>query len=140
MTTDSKTEISAYIAALTSTPNPAKNSGMSDQYANLRQPHAHVAKIDARITPLVDRLRKRLAEIPAADKQHGLKMTVINPLVSGVQRTKPPAWAVAAALRQLGWTRYRCYSDGTEPSATYWLEPDADIAAAKQAIRQGLKK
>jgi len=140
MTTDSKTEFSAYIAGLTTSPNTGQNAGMSDHYGNLRQPPAHAAKLDARITPLVDRLRQRLAAIPPEEKQYGLKMTVINPLVSGVQRSKPPAWAVAAALRQLGWSRYRAYSDGTEPSGTYWLPPDADVTAAKQTIRQGLRK
>jgi hypothetical protein len=99
-------------------------------------PPSRVDRYEARLTPLHIRLQAALEKIPADIRSKGLHMSTIWPLCSGVQRIKPPAWKVGEALRLLGWQRHRIYSDGTEPSGTYWFPPGMPMTSAKAALRQ----
>lgn len=81
-----------------------------------------------RLEPLKDRLAVQLAKISPDIQQDGLRLAQVWPLVIGRQRSRPTAYAVADALRELGWVRRRFYSDST-PSTTLWFPP---ISAANQ--------
>jgi hypothetical protein len=89
----------------------------------------------AATTPLRDRLAAALARIPAEAKSEGLRMATIWPMTSGRQRSKPQASAVADALRSLGWIRRRFYSDGTQPSGSYWFPPQTQPDGANAASK-----
>ena len=89
----------------------------------------------ARLTPLHDRLRVALAKFPPELIADGLHLTEqIWPLVLGVQREKPRAFEIAAALRQLNWTRVRYYQDSA-PSMTLWFPPEISPEDAKAAMK-----
>lgn len=88
----------------------------------------------ARLTPLPERLRVALAKFPTDMTADGLHMSQMWPLVTGVQRSKPRAFEVAAALREIGWTRVRFYSD-SGPSQTAWFPPEIDVAEAKAILK-----
>lgn len=118
----------------------AYNAGLVYQHAETPAPAApqippHAASYIAKTTPLVDRLRVQLAKIPPEAMQYGMEMKQLWGLCSGVQRSKPTAHAVGAALRALGWVRYRCYSDSA-PSSTWWMPPTVDLEQAKAKIRE----
>jgi hypothetical protein len=118
----------------------AYNAGLAHAYAEAPTPAPpqippHAASYIAKTTPLADRLRVQLAKIPPEAMQYGMEMKQLWGLCSGVQRSKPPAHAVGAALRALGWVRYRRYSD-SGPSSTWWMPPTVDFEQAKAMIRE----
>ena len=88
----------------------------------------------ARLTPLHERLGIALAKFPSELTADGLHISQIWGLTSGVQRNKPRAFEVAAALRELGWTRIRFYSD-SGPSQTAWFPPSVNPTDAKNALK-----
>jgi hypothetical protein len=88
----------------------------------------------ARLTPLADRLAVALAKFPRDVIADGLHMDQLWPLVLGRQREKPRAFEVAAALREIGWTRVRFYSD-SGPSQTAWFPPAVSKEDAKQVLK-----
>jgi hypothetical protein len=92
-------------------------------------------KWTASLTPLHERLGAKLATFPADVMAQGLRLSQIWPLVSGRQREKPRAFEVADALRQLGWQRYRVYSDKTAPSGTFWFPPTVTAQNARAAMK-----
>lgn len=61
-------------------------------------------------------------------------MDQVWPLVLGRQREKPRAFEVAAALRDLNWTRVRYYQDSA-PSKTLWFPPEISTETAKAAMK-----
>ncbi len=97
---------------------------------------SRAAKALAYLTPLHERLRTALTKFPPEALAEGLHMSQIWPLVSGRQRSKPRAFEVADALRQLGWQRLRIYSDTTMPSGTWWFPAGVLSADAKTAMRR----
>lgn len=130
MSTDNKPAYLAYLTALAA-PQPAPTDHP------LPAPLSATPRRDnylARLTPLPDRLRIALAKFPAEMTADGLHMSQIWPLVTGVQRSKPRAFEVAAALRAIGWTRVRFYSDSS-PSQTAWFPPEVSKEDAKQILK-----
>jgi hypothetical protein len=130
MTTDNKPAYLAYLTALAA-PQPAP----TDQPQPV--PLSVTPRRDnylARLTPLPDRLRIALEKFPVEMTANGLHMSQIWPLVTGVQRSKPRAFEVAGALRAIGWTRVRFYSD-SGPSQTFWFGPEVNTAEAKAILK-----
>jgi len=118
--------IQAYVAEMLANPaesSPPQAAATSERYDRFK----------ARTTPLHERLRAKLADLPGETKAIGLHMSAIWPMCSGVQRSKPPAHEVGAALRKLGWQRIRIYSDTTAPSGTYWFPPESTRPCVKAA-------
>ena len=93
-------------------------------------------KARAYSVPLHERLKAALTKFPPEVLAEGLHMSQIWPLVSGRQRSKPRAFEVADALRQLGWQRLRLYSDSTMPSGTWWFPAGVLTGDAKAAMRR----
>ena len=92
-------------------------------------------RLRTQLTPLHERLRAALAKFPPDAIADGVHMDQLWPLCIGIQRQKPRAFEVANALRALGWTRVRIYSDGTQPSGTYWFPPEVTPQNAKAAAK-----
>lgn len=88
----------------------------------------------ARLTPLHERLAAALSKFPPNALANGLHMDQVWPLVIGRQAEKPRAFEVAEALRRLGWTRVRFYSD-SGPSQTAWFPPDVNHHDAKAILK-----
>jgi hypothetical protein len=130
MTTDNKPAYLAYLTALAaSQPTPTDQPQPTPLSATPRRDNYL-----ARLTPLSDRLRIALEKFPVAMTANGLHLSQIWPLVIGVQRSKARAWEVASALRKIGWTRVRFYSD-SGPSQTAWFPPEVDAAEAKAILK-----
>lgn len=130
MRTDNKPALQSYLSSLaypapdaTKQPLPAPLSATPrrDNYL-------------ARLTPLPDRLRIALAKFPPELLADGVHLSTIWPIVTGLQRSKPRAFEVAAALRVIGWTRVRFYSDSS-PSQTAWFPPEVSKEDAKQILK-----
>lgn len=129
MTDPNKTSLQSYLSTLAyppqqpdqPQPTPLSVTPRRDNYL-------------ARLTPLPDRLRIALQKFPVEMTADGLHMSQIWPLVTGVQRSKPRAFEVASALRALGWSRVRFYSD-SGPSQTSWFPPEVDTAEAKAILK-----
>lgn len=130
MTDPNKTSLQSYLSTLAypapqpnAAPDPVISSaGRRDQYI-------------ARLTPLKDRLRVALDKFPEELLEEGVHLSLLWPLVLGVQRSKPRAFEVAEALRELGWQRIRVYSDGTAPSGSFWFPPQVSKEDAKQILK-----
>jgi len=131
MSTDNKPALQSYLSSLaypapdaTKQPLPAPLSATPrrDNYL-------------ARLTPLPDRLRIALAKFPLELLADGVPLSTIWPIVTGLQRSKPRAFEVAAALRVIGWTRVRFYSDGTAPSGSFWFPPQISEQDAKAILK-----
>ena len=130
MSTDNKPAYLAYLTALASAPTQQHNQAQPAPLSATPRRDQYLA----RLTPLPDRLRIALAKFPPELTADGLHMSHIWPLVTGVQRSKPRAFEVAAALREIGWTRVRYYSD-SGPSQTAWFPPEVDTAEAKAILK-----
>ncbi len=120
----------ARYAEPTAPATPTKTSTVASTNSAAREAYL------ARLTPLHERLREALAKLPPDDLAQGMHLSTLWPMVRGVQRSKPRAYEVAAALRVLGWSRVRIYSDGTAPSGSFWFPPEVTQVEAKAAVRR----
>ncbi len=64
-----------------------------------------------RLTPLEDRVRKLLAEMPDEVKAEGLSLDALRRLLAGKWRGNCHPGELGAALRNLGYVRHRDWSD-----------------------------
>ena len=77
-----------------------------------------------RLTPLDDRLRKVLDDIPDSIKAEGIRLPPLVHQLIGRTRQHPSAGDVGKALRRLGWRRKRDWSNGDEGYPAVWYPPN----------------
>ena len=130
MSTDNKPAYLAYLTTLASAPPQQPDQPQPVPLSATPRRDNYLA----RLTPLPDRLRIALAKFPPELLADGVHLSTIWPIVTGLQRSKPRAFEVAAALRVIGWTRVRFYSD-SGPSQTGWFPPEVSKEDAKQILK-----
>lgn len=130
MSTDNKPAYLAYLTTLASAPPQQPDQPQPVPLSATPRRDNYLA----RLTPLPDRLRIALAKFPPELLADGVHLSTIWPTVTGLQRSKPRAFEVAAALRVIGWTRVRFYSDSS-PSQTAWFPPEVSKEDAKQILK-----
>lgn len=131
MSTDNKPAYLAYLTTLASAPPQQPDQPQPVPLSATPRRDNYLA----RLTPLPDRLRIALEKFPVEMLADGVHLSTIWPIVTGVQRSKPRAFEVAAALRVIGWTRVRFYSDGTAPSGSFWFPPQISEQDAKAILK-----
>lgn len=77
-----------------------------------------------RLTPLDDRLRRILDNIPDSIKAEGVRLPPLVHQLAGRIRQHPSAGDVGKALRRLGWRRKRDWSNGDEGYPAVWYPPN----------------
>lgn len=81
-------------------------------------------QLRARLTPLDDRLRRVLDNIPDSIKAEGIRLPPLVHQLAGRIRQHPSAGDVGKALRRLGWRRKRDWSNGDEGYPAVWYPPN----------------
>lgn len=76
------------------------------------------------MTPLEDRLAKLLNEIPESVKAEGLSLPVIQKMLKGRWRGNAHPGELGAALKKLGYQRFRCWRNTREGFKTMWKKSD----------------
>lgn len=79
-----------------------------------------------RLTPLDERLRKLLDEIPDHIKAEGIRLPPLVLQLAGRTRQHPSAGDVGKALRRLGFRRRRDWSNSDEGYPAIWFPPKKD--------------
>jgi len=113
--------LSTYIASLA-------NRAISDQAIQdaQQQTQAQQAEQDARerLTPLEQRLKRVLAEIPKNIQAEGLSLPVIQTMLRGRWRGNAHPGDVGRALRHLGFTRSRRWRGEAIGFQALWIKGD----------------
>lgn len=76
------------------------------------------------MTPLEDRLKKLLEEIPDSVKAEGLSLPVIQKMLKGRWRGNAHPGELGSALNKLGYQRFRCWRNSREGFKTVWKKSD----------------
>ena len=76
-----------------------------------------------RLTPMPERLRALLTEIPPEVAAEGLSLSALTHMLRGKWRGHAHAGEVAAGLRELGWRRVRNWSDSARGFRAVWFPP-----------------
>jgi hypothetical protein len=101
---------------------------MRESEATARQPAAPkpdpLAAFDATAKPLVDRLRPLVASVPPEAAARGIPLEYFRTRLRGRYSRHALAGDVAAALRQLGWTRRRGWRASEEGFRARWFPPN----------------
>lgn len=74
-------------------------------------------------TPLRDRVRALVLMIPGELLNQGVPIEWFRIRLRGKYRRHPTAGDVAQALRELGWTRKRSWSNGADGFRARWFPP-----------------
>lgn len=115
-------ELERYIQTLVESAEAAQRAHAE---ANAARKAETVQRLCDRTKPLPQRVRRVLAEIPPEVASQGIQLRAVAQMLRGKYRGHAHAGEVAAALRQLGWTRARNWSDSADGFRALWYPPNA---------------
>lgn len=73
--------------------------------------------------PLVERVRDTIATLPPEELAAGIRLEKLCELIPGKHRDSSQPKAVGAALRELGYTRQRCWRKSEQGFRALWVRP-----------------
>jgi hypothetical protein len=106
--------MSAYIAALNA-------AAERDRAQRQEKERVAIQAVRDRLTPLEERLSRLLATIPIEIQREGLSLASLQASLRGRWRGNCHPGELGTALRKLGFTRRRQWSDGTGFRALWYL-------------------
>ena len=76
--------------------------------------------------PMVERVRDAIAAMPPEDVANGIKLEQLAGMIKGKYKGHAQPKEVGAALRQLGYTRIRCWRKSEEGFRSTWERKDGE--------------